>query len=190
MAAAEQAAGADGTPPHFSLELLVPPDAPTPAANRVAAAVAEGHAQWLHSFWCSKQRKHGVRISRVGRSGLRVQADAPCGSSAEFEAHWSKQIVGALKKVEVEDLGDMAAPALWESIPEVDGSGRGRQDLATIERELSVKVVFCEDDGHVLLVGAKAKLEKKCFVVRNLLSHYHWRLSGRDVAFETMTART
>ena len=28
----------------------------------------------------------------------------------------------------------------------------------------------------------------QCFALRNLLSHYHWRLSGRDVAFETMTA--
>ena len=40
---------------------------------------------------------------------------------------------------------------------------------------------------HVLLVGAKHKLANKCFVLRNLLSHYHWRLSGRDVAFEQMT---
>ena len=42
-------------------------------------------------------------------------------------------------------------------------------------------------DGHVLLVGPKSKLRKKCSDVRNLLSHFHWRLSGRDVAFETAT---
>ena len=59
-----------------------------------------------------------------------------------------------------------------------------------IEKELSVKVVFCAaPDPHVLLVGAKAKLAKKCFVLRNLLSHYHGRLSGRDVAFEAMTEK-
>ena len=57
-----------------------------------------------------------------------------------------------------------------------------------MEKELSVKVAFCGDD-HVLLVGAKAKLQKKAFAMRNLLSHYHWRLSGRDVAFETMTEK-
>ena len=66
--------------------------------------------------------------------------------------------------------------------------GRGRRDLAAIEKDLSVKVVFCEN-RHVLLVGAKAKLQKKCLSLRILLSHYHWRLSGRDVSFESMTAR-
>jgi hypothetical protein len=90
--------------------------------------------------------------------------------------------------VEVEDLGPMHAQALLSSIPQVDASGRGMHDLRQVEKELSVKVVFCSD-GHVLLVGAKQKLTKKCFVLRNLLSHYHWRLSGRDVAFEAMTAR-
>ena len=36
------------------------------------------------------------------------------------------------------------------------------------------------DDGHVLLVGSKAKLQKKCVQLRNLLSHYHWRLTGTE----------
>ena len=56
-----------------------------------------------------------------------------------------------------------------------------------MEKELGVKVAFCSND-HVALVGPKAKLSKKCVAMRNLLSHYHWRLSGRDVAFEEMTA--
>ena len=68
----------------------------------------------------------------------------------------------------MEDLGAMDAARLWESIPEEDGAGRGRNDLADIEKELSVKICFC-DDAHVLLVGAKAKLQKKAFVLRNLL---------------------
>ena len=82
----------------------------------------------------------------------------------------------------------MDAPRLWAAMPEEDGAGRGRRDLAALEHELGVKVCFCED-GHVLLVGARARLQKKCFVLRNLLSHYHWRQSGKDVAFEAMVAR-
>ena len=96
-----------------------------------------------------------------------------------FSEHWSKQIRAALKKVEVDDLGAMGAARLWEAIPEEDGAGRGRKDLAAMENELSVKVCFCED-GHVLLVGSKAKLQKKCVQLRNLLSHYHWRLTGTE----------
>eukprot|EP00443_Scrippsiella_acuminata_P074732 CAMPEP_0115549208 /NCGR_PEP_ID=MMETSP0271-20121206/94571_1 /TAXON_ID=71861 /ORGANISM="Scrippsiella trochoidea, Strain CCMP3099" /LENGTH=68 /DNA_ID=CAMNT_0002982719 /DNA_START=1 /DNA_END=203 /DNA_ORIENTATION=- len=68
----------------------------------------------------------------------------------------------------------MDAADLWSSIPTEDAAGRGKQDLQKIEKELNVKVCFC-DDSHILLVGAKAKLQKKCFVIRNLLSHYHWR---------------
>lgn len=165
--------------------------AATEAAREAAATVAEGEAAWLLAFWaCTQQRKHGVRCQRVGRSGVRVAGPpaAPEESVAEFDERWSKQLVAALKKVEVDDLGPMEAPRLWEAIPEEDGAGRGRRDLAAMERELSVKVVFCESNGRVLLVGARPKLAKKCFAMRNLLSHYHWRLSGRDVAFETMTA--
>ena len=64
----------------------------------------------------------------------------------------------------------------------------GMVDLQRVEKELSVKVVFCED-GHVLLAGSKPKLAKKCVVLRTMLTHYHWRLSGRDVSFGEMTAR-
>ena len=60
----------------------------------------------------------------------------------------------------------------------------GARRILPLEKDLSLKVVFCVD-GHVLLVGAKAKLQKGLHL-RNLLSHYHWRLSGRDVAFEMM----
>ena len=135
-------------------------------------------------------KKHSVRMSIEGRSGVRVAGPLEAGESAEqFEARWRQQIRVAGKKVDVEDLGMMDAARLWDAIPEDDGAGRGRRDLERIEKDLSVKVVFCLSNGHVLLVGAKAKLQKKTFVLRNLLSHYHWRLSGRDVAFEQMAAK-
>ena len=168
---------------------------PATAAEKDAAArIAEGQAQWLLTFWTgSQQRKHPeVKFALEGRSCLTVTSSGVgSNEAAAFETEWRKAIVTALKKVEVEDLGPMDSAALWESIPEEDSSGRGRQDLIRVEKELSVKVVFCAPPcKHVLLVGAKAKLSKKCFVLRNLLSHYHWRLSGRDVAFEVMTAKS
>lgn len=160
--------------------------ATTDAAKTAVLRSVEGERAWLAAFWFgAQQRKHGVRFEIVeGRSGVRVTGEA-LESAARFEEHWTKQIRSALKKVEVEDLGAMDSQRLWEAIPDEDSAGRGKKDLAAIEKDLSLKVVFCVD-GHVLLVGAKAKLQKKAFTLRNLLSHYHWRLSGRDVAFEMM----
>eukprot|EP00966_Prymnesium_polylepis_P134429 3106743-Prymnesium_polylepis.1 len=150
------------------------------AAKEAALRAGDGKAVWLAAFWfATQQRKHGVIIAREGRSGVRVTGCVVASASdvpevgvkltedaaaqlqwdedaAKFEEHWSKQINAALKKVEVEDLGAMDAARLWEAIPEEDGAGRGRNDLTAIERELSVKVCFCEADAHVLLVGAKA----------------------------------
>ena len=40
---------------------------------------------------------------------------------------------------------------------------------------------------YTMVVYLQAKLQKKCFALRNVISHYHWRLSGRDVSFATMT---
>ena len=170
-------------------ELLVE-QAKTAAAKPAATTTAEGYAHWLAAFWfAAQQRKHGrVALQVVGRSGVRVEMPECDVEQGAFEARWKDRIASGLRKVEVEDLGDMDAPRLWAAIPESDSGGRGRRDLAAIEKDLSVKVVFCEN-RHVLLVGAKAKLQKKCLSLRNLLSHYHWRLSGRDVSFESMTAR-
>lgn len=81
----------------------------------------------------------------------------------------------------------MDAVSLAASIPPESANVRGMCDLNKLEKELSVKVAFC-GDGHVLLASARAKLQKKCFVLCNMLSHYHWRLSGRDVSFESMVA--
>jgi len=49
------------------------------------------------------------------------------------------------------------------------------------------KVYSSEQEG---LFGNKKTMEKKCFDLRNLLTHYHWRLSGRDLSFEEMTAKS
>lgn len=93
-----------------------------------------------------------------------------------------RQLDNTLKKVEVEDLGDMNALELWNRIPlQDDNQGRGRKDLARMQKELHVHVEFAEN-GHVYLVGPKAKLTKKCITLRNVLAHYHWRLSGKDNA--------
>jgi len=112
----------------------------------------------------------------------------------ELAPKWKKSITSALKKIQVDDLGDMDASALRDSIPLSDGEGRGMANLEALQKKLAVSVVFCDmnghDDiinGHVLLVGNKAKLEKKCFEMRNILSHYHWRLSGTDVAMDATT---
>lgn len=211
--AADEPAEDEAAVPTFSFvhEIAGLREATGDAAREAVSRAAEGQALWLSTFWfAAQQRKHGVALQREGRSGVRVtgaapfdEPDATIGKMREanraqmqwaesvtaFEDHWRKQISAALKKVEVEDLGAMDAARLWEAIPEEDGAGRGRKDLAEIEKELSIKVCFCEGDAHVLLVGAKTKLQKKAFALRNMLSHYHWRLSGRDVAFEAMTEK-
>jgi hypothetical protein len=96
---------------------------------------------------------------------------------------WEKSIQSTFKKVVAEDLGNMNATELVPTKTETNPEGRGMQDLHATEKKLSVKVVFDEDTGHVFLVADAKKLEKKCFVLRNMLSHYHWRLSGTDVSF-------
>ena len=137
------------------------------------------------------------------KGGETVRKTPPSSSSATTEnfdgASWEKAVHSALKKITVEDLGYMNAAELKASIPDNDSEGRGKTDLYQLEKKLSVKVVFDDGgaesgesggsggsggSGHVLLVGDAKKLEKKVFVIRNMLSHYHWRLSGSDVAFE------
>ena len=90
------------------------------------------------------------------------------------------KIRSSMKKIKVEDLGEMQATDLLVPIPEEDPQGRGQRDLRDMEKKLSVKIVFEKKGGHVYLVGDAKKLEKKVFAMRNLLSHYHWRLSGTD----------
>jgi len=166
------------------------------AAKEAARRAAVGHAQWLLAHWTASQQRRHPEVSFQLVEGSKVRITIAGGASGSVDAtvvqaadeQWRKAVASALKKIDVEDLGDMSAPSLLSTIPDEDAAGRGMRDLRKIEKELSVTVVF-GDDGHLLLVGAMPKLTKKCFVLRNLLSHYHWRLSGRDVAFEEMTAK-
>eukprot|EP00536_Pseudo-nitzschia_multiseries_P008887 jgi/Psemu1/199328/e_gw1.235.55.1 len=96
------------------------------------------------------------------------------------------KIRSTMRKIQVEDLGKMQATDLLASIPEEDPQGRGLRDLRDMENKLSVKIIFDDDGGHVYLVGDAKKLEKKTFAIRNLLSHYHWRLSGTDVSSKNL----
>jgi len=92
----------------------------------------------------------------------------------------------SMKKINVEDLGKMQATDLLASIPNEDPQGRGLRDLRDMEKKLSVKIIFDGSGGYVYLVGDAKKLEKKVFAIRNLLSHYHWRLSGTDVSSKNL----
>lgn len=60
----------------------------------------------------------------------------------------------------VEDLGNMDATELLPTIPKTDGEGRGMVDLRSMEKKLSVKVVFDDVTGHVYLVGDAKKIDK------------------------------
>lgn len=101
------------------------------------------------------------------------------------DANAINKIRSSMRKIKIEDLGFMQATDLLASIPEDDPDGRGLKDLRSIEKKLSIKVVFDDSKGHVYLVGEIKKLEKKAFALRNLLSHYHWRLSGTDISMST-----
>jgi len=109
-----------------------------------------------------------------------------------------KHLAKATRALVEEDLGDMDATQLR---PAIRDSKTGLKDLTELEDRLKVIVFYCEAPGvecavrgmytnnHVRLVGAKKTLEKKCSDVRSVLSHYHWRLSGRDVSFSDMVAK-
>lgn len=123
---------------------------------------------------------------------------------SRIKEQYEKSIRSTLKKIVVDDLGHLNATELLPTIPKIDPEGRGLDDLLAIERKLNVKVVFdvvhvmndnsndADDDdvneshsnssgtNHVLIVGDAKKIEKKVFVIRNMISHYHWRLSGKD----------
>jgi len=155
---------------------------------------ALGQAAWLTAFWIpTQQRKHPQ--SKLEIHGVTFSCTSSKTShDSTPQPDWKKLLLTALKKIEVQDLGNLSASELWNTIPEEDKEGRGRQDLERLEQQLSVKVVFLakeinmdakdrdeEIQDHILLVGAKKTLEKKCLVIRNMLSHYYWRLKGKEV---------
>lgn len=138
---------------------------------------ADSLCEWLETFWIPGQKRKNPKMIFLIEDGF---VKLSC-EEAINEEHWKKQVASSLKKIEAEDLGNMDALVLKASIPVEDKESRGLLDLEKMQKQLSVKVIF-HSSGHVLLVGQKAKLSKKCFTMRNILSHYHWRLSGKDVA--------
>ena len=171
--------------------------AKTPRQQDSSPLRAHGFVQWLLAhYFPSKVRKSAlpIEITTPKRGHLRIQVtqcseDEIMHSDEIFDGpKWEKGVSQALKKIVVDDLGLMDAKELEASIPLKDSEGRGMSDLHALEKKLSVKVVFDDITGHVLLVGDGKKMEKKVFVIRNMLSHYHWRLSGSDVAFKKATS--
>lgn len=154
--------------------------------------IALGQASWCQAFWLPvQQRKHLdfqlaidgtiLTISRTKQENNDDENTTTSSSSID----WNKLLqTTVLKKIHVQDLGDLSASELYATIPmQDDAKGRGRADLEAMEKQLAVKVVWLldDDDGHILLVGTRAKLDKKCLVIRNMLSHYYWRLKGKQV---------
>ena len=171
---------------------LIVPEAPIrKGSNEVEKGEAKANALalWLLSYhFPPKIRKCADQAHIVARSSKRGWIELECAGgdspadSALGVLGWECKARSALRKIYVEDLGNMDATLLFQTIPETDSEGRGVADMRSMEKKLSVKVVFDEVTGHVYLVGDAKKIEKKCFALRNMLSHYHWRLSGKDVA--------
>jgi hypothetical protein len=135
-------------------------------------------ANWMEDFWLPTQRRKNPSFDMdiIDLEKLRIRSTACAPVQRDF---WEKQVSNGIKKVDAEDLGFMDAIELLKTIPDSDSEGRGKKDLAQMQKELHVTVHFAQD-GHLYLVGQKQKLAKKCFTLRNVLSHYHWRLSGKD----------
>lgn len=179
----------------FEIDLLEPllSKAKTLKQRESAPLQAQGMIEWLllHHFpFKIRKSKLPIEVSSPVRGKMRIQLQRN-DSSAEYGIDhevWEKSVRTALKRITVEDLGNMNASELETSIPSEDVEGRGMDDLFLLEKKLAVKVVFDKETGHVLIVGDQKKLEKKVFCLRNMISHYHWRLSGTDVAFEKATS--
>eukprot|EP00977_Amphora_coffeiformis_P007957 scaffold1793_cov173-Amphora_coffeaeformis.AAC.12 len=139
---------------------------------------------WIEVYWLPTQRRKNPLVEWNWTDGgdvLQVTSPTTTASATTTSIMESiqKQLITAMKKVQIEDLGDMNAMELYETIPLQDAQGRGREDLERMQKESNVHVEFAENQ-HVYLVGQKQKLSKKCITLRNVLSHYHWRLSGKD----------
>jgi hypothetical protein len=169
--------------------------AQTPKQKDTSPLRAHALVQWLltHHF-PSKIRKSSLPVSVTSPHRGKIFIQLTDGSTegtatcSDLDGpKWEKNVFQALRKITVEDLGNMNATELQSTIPLNDSEGRGMADLYSLEKKLSVKVVF-DRGGHVLLVGDEKKLEKKVFVIRNMLSHYHWRLSGTDVSLAKATS--
>ena len=195
-------------------QAAAPEAAPEAATATISISTSPAHAEWMEKHWAPSQRKRNPGLAftlNLKEGGLTIAVAAegsPIGAAAAAAAaagdavdeaaaavdavtldadstssplvKWQKQVEKDLKKIQVENLGDMGGRkrSLLASFTE-----DGLEKLAEQENEHSVAVVF-QENGIILLVGTKSKLAKKCVQLKTLLSHYHWRLSGRDVAFE------
>ncbi|KAL3940369.1 MAG: hypothetical protein SGARI_000991, partial [Bacillariaceae sp.] len=113
---------------------------------KILAASARG--AWLEAFWIStQQRKHpayAFAMENDDKTMLMIRKKEVCGARGDEKAtsdvYWNKMLQKDLKKIHVEDLGDLAAQELWATIPDEDKEERGRKDLQRLEQQLSVKV--------------------------------------------------
>lgn len=147
-----------------------------PKGSKDVTAQAEALVEWWKTFQQSSFLRKNPNSAILESCNGTLQIKGAAGEMCE------KKIRSSMKKIQAEDLGNMKAADLLASIPEEDPQGRGLRDLRDMEKKLSVKIVFDETRGHVYLVGDAKKLEKKVFSMRNLLGHYHWRLSGKDAS--------
>merc|ERR1711920_598319 len=77
---------------------------------------------------------------------------------AKAEDAWNKAVDKEIRKLVVEDLGKKSGDG-WVLL-NTAFTEEGMDKLNKHEQEEKIKVVFRED-GHVLLLGTKAKLDKK-----------------------------
>ena len=71
--------------------------------------------------------------------------------------------------------------------PERSSSSSSSQETTREKKKNNNQQFYTSE--HVYLIGLQKKLDKKSGDIRNLLTHYHWRMSGRDLSFEEMTAK-
>lgn len=149
-------------------------------ASQEIVTVTYAQAQWLKDFWVGAQAKRhpDAKISVSAAPG--DESSSICFINVKG---LNRKLLGVVRKLVSEDLGDMDAVELKQNIPQ-----KGMGHLGELQHQLNIKVIW-RQDGHVLLVGTHKKLKTKCTEIRSLLSHYHWRLSGKDVAFEEMVAK-
>jgi hypothetical protein len=152
-----------------------------------------GFARWCEKHWFSTQRRRnpGAVLKVVAKEGddpVEIVISDPNG----HELKWNQLVHSQMKKIKLEDLGDMNSTMLESSIKSSKWGptmtvGEGWAQILALEKLLGVAVVFL-NNRHVLLVGSPKKLEKKCIELRNILEHFSWRLSGKTADFQTMVA--
>lgn len=152
-----------------------------------------GFAKWCEKHWFATQsrRNPGTILKVVAEEDedpVEIVISDPNGN----ELKWNQLVHSQMKKIKLEDLGDMNSKMLESSIKSSKWGptmtvGEGWARILVLEKLLGVVVVFL-NNRHVLLVGSPKKLTKKCIELRSILEHFSWRLSGETVDFQTMVA--